>query len=327
MYSLDGGFSWQYFSSPGVKDTANDWIQWQHNAPFTQDKIRIAENRQMSVHQHGTRLAALAAAYSFVEPAPSAVAYTPTVNVVGYDAQAFIAAEYAASTDVLGNVVPVQPFYTAQINDTSLVPVSGSKKLWHMQGGTHAGEDLGDFALWYGLEFICGNSVEALQLRRDFIIPFYPCTTANARAAGYARGGTYSLRDPNRWINVANSTPEVTAIRNANSLDFAGKPLRAFMDYHGTYQAKWEVYSDTSEFHAKLSAITGLAISDLVGVTPTDRKNGWYKTAASDGFAGAVLSITLEHGDPFPTSELDLRNWSEGVMKAVYQMNQEGDFA
>ena len=91
----------------------------------------------MSVHQHGTRIANLAAAYSFVQPSASSVAFTPTAGVADFAAQEFIAAEYAASTDNIGRTIPVQPFYGFQINDTSLMPVSGGKKLWHIQGGTH----------------------------------------------------------------------------------------------------------------------------------------------------------------------------------------------
>lgn len=327
MYSLDGGESWNYFSSAGVKDTGNNWIYWQNATAFAQNKVRISESRAMSVHSHGTRLASLAAAYSFVEPTASAIAFTPTSAVSDYAAQAFIAAQYAASTDNIGNTVPQQPFYAFQINDTSLVPVSGSKKLWHIHGGTHTGEDMADFSLWYGVNWLCGNSAEAIQLRRDFRIVVYPMTTANGRAAGYGRGGTYSAADPNRVIDVANSTPEVTAIRNANALDFASAPLRVFMDYHGTYAGKWEIYSTTGEFHSKLTALTGLSISNFVEVTAANRKNGWYKTAASDGFAGAVTSITIEHGDPTPTSESDLILFGESLMRVVYQMNQAGAYA
>lgn len=332
MYSYDSGESWAYHSSPGVKDTGNNLIQWRHNAPYTQDRVRISESRSMSVHSHGTRIVALAAAYSFVEPAASSVAFTPTASVAGYAAQAFIAAEYAASTDVLGNTVPVQPFYTLQINDTSVMPVSGPKKIWHMQGGTHSGEDMADFSLWYLLNWLCGSSTEAIELRRNFRVLVYPMTTANGRAAGYGRGGTYSTRDPNRWIDQANSTPEVTAIRNANGLDFLGLPLKIFMDFHGSYSGKWEIFKgvDTggadSTFRTKLQTITGFTVSDQ-GLTPSNRKNGWYPTAASDGFAGAKLSVTIEFGDPTPTSESDLVAFSQAIGTAVYQMNNEGVLA
>lgn len=326
MYSLDGGFSWQYFSSAGVKDTANDWIQWRHNAPFTQDKIRISESRAMSVHQHGTRIAALAAAYSFVQPTASSVAFTPTAAVADFAAQAFIAAEYAASTDNIGRTIPIQPFYAFQINDTSLVPASGSKKLWLINGGTHSGEDMGDYSMWHSLYWLCGNNAEAIQLRRDFRIVVYSCTTANGRAAGYGRGGTYNTKDPNRHMNVANSTPEVTVMYAATALDFAGAPLKIFFDFHGTYEGKFGLFGVEPTLLSKLRTISGLTITDYGG-SPINVKTGWYKSAGSDGFVGAVTAATLELGDVSPVPESDLILFSESLMRAIYQMNQEGAYA
>lgn len=330
MYSLDDGYTWAYTGAAQVRDVGNDWIQFRPTAAFTQNKIRIADGRQMAVHQHGERIAALAAAYSFVEPAPTAAAFVPTAAVSSYAAQAFIGNQYSAGTDTLGRVVPMTPLYCCQINDTSVMPVSGPKKVWLMNGGTHGGEDIGDFTLWYALYWLCGNLPEAIELRRNFRIIFYPITSAQARAAGNPRGSCNGPpNDGNRHMND-NTLQSNNFLKAATPLDFAGLPLMIFMDFHGFYNGGFECTAGTNtidnNFRLKLQTLAGFTVNDY-GNVPVNFKSGWYHTPASDGFAGARLSVTVEQGDPTPLAESQLVIFGESMMKAVHQMLLEGVFA
>lgn len=330
MYSTDNGANWVYFSDVGVKDTGNDWVQFRHNAPFGQNKVRIGVSRQMSVHQHGTRIAALAASFGFVEPAPSAVAYTPTANVSDYAAQAYIANEFAAQTDSLSRAVPITPFYVGQINDTSLMPASGPKKVWLIHGGTHAGEDMGDFSMWILLNWLCGSATAAQELRRNFRIIFQPMTTPQGRAGGGWRGiWGGAPDDPNRNAHLDNMQA-ITHSKSANTADFLGLPLKIFYDFHGTFESKYEVYAgaNTARLNLlnKLVTITGFTVANP-GDGVTGFKSLWYGSSAADGFTGAVLSATIEHGDPTPTSDAELQTWGEAIGTATYQMFLEGVFA
>jgi hypothetical protein len=331
MYSYDSGENWLYFTASNTKDVANDWITWQNGTAFTQDTVRVAEYRQMSVHSHGQRIAALAATYSFIAPTPSALAYTPTSNVSDYAAQAFICNEYSAQVTLLSRTVPISPLYGFQINDTSIMPVSGPKKLWLINGCTHSGEDMGDFSMWLLINWLCGSTTEAILLRRNFRIIIRPATTAQGRCGGSYRGifGGGS-DDPNRNMDL-NNMQAVTFLKAADATDFAGAPLKIMFDYHGTYNGRWEVTAGSNtvdtNFKNKLATLSGYTVADL-GAQAASRKSGWYHSSASDGFAGAVLSTTLEHGDASgPVSDADLLVWAQSIGIATYQMWNEGVFA
>lgn len=322
MLSYNNGVNSIYFDTDVTVDVGNNWIQWRNSTPFTQDSVLISENRQRSVHQLGTWLQNLASTYSFVQPTTTAVAWTPTASVSGYDAQNFIGSEFPSDVDSLGVACGVTPFYCAQINDTSLMPYNGVKKVAVIHGGRHAGEDMGDVAMQHTVEWICGNSHEARELRRNFRILIYPMCTAQGRATGGYRGTTNG-QDPNRLYNTTGSMAAVDQPKVAEVTDRAGGVTSWYISYHGSYQVLREIFTGGSALDLvyinKLIAIGGFAINNG-GSAPADRDVGWYNSV------GYKVSVVAELGDHIPMTDAELLSHGQALGKSFSAMSMEGQF-
>ena len=329
MMSYDGGETHAYFSSPPTRNTTNQRLEFRHATAFSGERVRISRGRQMTVHQHGARLDALAAAHAYFGPSPTAASYTPTGAVSGYSGQSFIADEYSAQVDTLGRTIPATPFYAALINDTSLTATSGAKKAMVLNSGVHAGEDHAEFVLYAVIAWLCGSSAEAIRLRREYKIFIYPMLNAPGRAGGGWRGsftqGVGGADDANRHYDDTLTTLEIIDKSKAVILaDIAGLVKDILMDMHGNFGITWGVYANAADtwhqsFQAKLATRTGQTIVDL-GDTTGINFAGYWK------LAGFKLSITHETGDPSPVSDGDIATHGQGIVEALSDMWDAGDF-
>lgn len=331
MYSYDDGLTWQYFDTAVSIDGVNQWITFRNSTAFTSNKVRIGRSRQITVHQSGEWLAELAAAHpSIFVPAPSAVAYTPSANVSGFAAQAFIADEFSAQTDSLGNTIPITPLYAGMIHDASLTPLGGGqKRIGVLTCGVHAGEDHAHWSFAAAVEYLLGNSDAAMAIRREWDIPIYVNENPPGRAGGGWRGswtqGTGGADDANRHFHETGSGLEIvnkpkaafTTDRNGLVPDFA-------LDFHGTYISPWAAWVDSgdtvaADFVSKLQTATGHTVVDE-GDSVLGNLALYWKSL------GATLGLTLEHGDPSPVTDAALTAHGEGVVQSLYEMYQAGTF-
>ncbi|MBK5204921.1 MAG: hypothetical protein JJD98_05795, partial [Polaromonas sp.] len=330
MYSYDDGATWQYIDTALTRDATNQWIEFRNSTPFTQDKVRISRSRQITVHQAGDWLAAKAAAYSFFVPTATATAWTPTGAVSSYAAQSFIADEFSPQTDSLGATIAATPFYAAEINDTSLPPLSGNpKRLAAMVTGEHAAEDHGDLVFQSTVNWLCGASAEAVALRREYRILLYPCINAPGRAGGGWRGswtqGLSGYDDPNRHVNQSNTTLEVIdKPKAAMNSDRAGVMFDWLIDFHGTFRLTWAGYPNAGDaFHTRFSTL----INANSGYTHADGGDDAEGMLANYWRSlGTKFSFIGEYGDDAPITDTQMLDYGGAVVKSVNTMMAEGLF-
>lgn len=90
MLSEDGGRTWQYFARTAV-NIGGGYVEFQHDRPFTVDRVRVSRARQMSVHHMGDWIAEMHVQYpGMFKPAPSAIAFMPSTAIADYAAQGFV---------------------------------------------------------------------------------------------------------------------------------------------------------------------------------------------------------------------------------------------
>jgi hypothetical protein len=329
MYSLDDGETWTYFDAAATIDTGNQWVEFRLSTAFTQNKIRISRSRQVSVHKAGSWLASLSGTYSFLEPTPAAVAYSPTGSVSDYAAQSFIADEFSAQTDSLGGAVPITPFYAAQINDTSLMPADGTaKRVAMVLSGVHGGEDHGNYHLIAMVEYLCGSSAQAQALRRQYRILIYPMMNAPGRAGGSFRGswttGTGGADDLNRHFHETGSALQtVDKPKAVMNTDRAGIMFDWVFDFHGTYLDDWSMFVDAgdpyhalfkTQFEAEVGYSIGVEGSSITGMVPFTWRG-----------LGTRLAVTHESGDNTQISDAQIAGNAQAVVRALDNMRANGD--
>lgn len=331
MYSYDDGLTWTYFDTAVTRDTSNDWIEFRNSTAFTSNTVRIGRSRQMTVHQVGDWLASTATTYSsFFVPAASAVSYTPTGSVSGFAAQTFIADEYSTQTDSLGLTVPVMPLYAAEINDTSLMPLSGNpKRVAVVTGGVHGGEDHGNHVLKSFIAAVCGASAEAQALRRQYRILIYPMINAPGRAGGGWRGswtqGTVGADDANRHFHESGSALEIVDKPKALfTTDCSGEIPDWHIDFHGDWGGTWGVIADNANtiqasFISKLTTFSGQTVTD-VGTPLAGFLSKYFETL------GARLHATHESGDTVQISDGQITTHGTGIVQTINSMMGEGVF-
>lgn len=269
--------TWHFFDTVTVNA---DNIEFRHSTAFTSDTVYIGKNRQISVEQVGNWVNGLETTYStLIEPTIAAAAFTPTLT--SWPAQAFIAGEFASQTNELSETIPATPFYAFQINDTSLMPLSGEKRLAVLICGTHAGEDLAFWPWRAMVEHMLGASADAQYLRRHFKILAYPMLNAPGRAGGGFRGsftqGTGGEDDANRHFRLSDTSGlDIVAVsRGAMITDMDGGIPAWGFDFHntssnsvlfGAFYAPGDV--SHAAFDTLLEANTGITHADA-GDPPT----------------------------------------------------------
>jgi hypothetical protein len=326
MYSYDRE-TWHYFDTQTLSDP-NDWIEFRHNTAFTENVVYISRTRQVTPRQWGQFLEDLASAYSsFVGPTAAAIAFTPTLTT--WPGQSFIVDEFSAQTDELGRTISQTPLYAIEINDTSLMPSSGTKVPAIISTGIHAGEDLADWALMRALEHLCGSSAEAQYVRRRYIIRVYGLLNAPGRQGGGMRGsfttGTGGATDANRhYTDADGATLEIVVKPRTAELSDLGSDTPAFLlDFHGTYNGAWNTFKDTGNatetaFHGYLGTYSGFTIGDE-GDSGATTVAGW-----GDSALGLDLSLTMEFGDQTPQSDANYVTYGAAIIKALQATAQDG---
>lgn len=315
MFSVDGK-TWQYFDT--TRRVGNT-IEFRHNTPFTVDTIYVGRGRQMSVSQAGEWLVSLSKTYPSLTPAPSASAHLPTSQMAGHPGQEFIAAEFSPQADG-ARVIAATPFYAAQINDVTLMPASGGKRVAVLVSGVHGGEDHANYILKAIVEAILSDRPEARALRRDFRILIYPMLNAPGRAGGGWRGsfvlGQSGEDDANRHFVESQTRLQIIDLPKASmTIDRAGVPVAWAIDSHGTYGSAWSCFVDSGVpssdvFRTRLAAAFGRSIID-----EGDSHPGFVAEYLRN--LGASPSITLETGDPSPVSDSDIAAFGAAVVTTM----------
>lgn len=322
MFSYDRE-TWHYFDTKTVNTT---YVEFRHNTAFTADAVYITRGRQVSVTQEGTWLAALAAAYpAIVVPTTTAAAFTPTLT--SWPAQTFIADEFSAQTDELSRTIPACPLYAYEINDTSLMPAGGVKRLAVISSGVHAGEDQGNFAMREFVTALLGSSTEAQALRRQYRVLVYPVVNAPGRVGGGWRGsftnGTAGADDANRHFSDASPGLEiVTKPRTAMVADMGGLVPDWEIDFHGDYGNQWALFVDNAlqtTFRTRLATNSGFTVTDGGATTSSGFVSRYFQDTV-----GSTLTVTLEHGDPVSVSDANLVTWGAAIVTTLDSMRSDG---
>lgn len=329
VYSYDDGVTWSYFDTNVTLDGVNNWVEFRNSTAFTSNRVRISRGPQVTVHQAGDWLASLSGTYAFVGPTTAAISYTPTGSVSGYSAQSFIADEFSAQTDSTGKAVPITPFYAAEINDTSLMPLDGTaKRIAMVCVGVHGGEDTGDIHLRAFVEYFCGPSTKAQNLRRQYKLLVYPMMNAPGRAGGSFRGswttGTAGCDDLNRHFHETGSALEtVDKPKAVMNTDRAGVMYDWVIDFHGDHSGTWSMFMDSGDTYqttlkAEIETEVGYSIgaggASVTGMVPYTWKG-----------LGTRLGVTYETGTPSQISLAQMVANGESIVRALDNMRAAGD--
>lgn len=314
MFSYDR-LTWTYFDTQTINST---YIEFRHNTAFTSDTVYISRERQVSVTQTGEWLDSLAAAHpTLIGPTTSAAAFTPTLTA--WPAQQFISNEYSSQTNELGATIPATPFYAAEINDTSLVPDSGAKRVAVITSGVHAGEDTGNWAMMRAVEYLLGSSAEAQNIRRNFRILLYPMVNAPGRHGGGWRGsftqGTSGADDANRHFNETGSALEIVdKPKAALTTDRAGVVPAFMIDWHGAFEQPWGYFSGSNalvDFASRISTAFG---STLTNMGPL---SSGAVTEYGRNTLGCRLAITIEFGNNVTVSDAQYESFAVATAEAL----------
>lgn len=326
MFSYDRE-TWTYFDT-AVTISDGNHIEFRHSTAFTANVVYISRGRQISVEQIGQWLEDLQATYlpSVVFPSYSAHSFTPTLrDWPGLD---FIADEFSAQTNELGDPIPATPFYAAEIDDQSLQPTGGVKRLAILTGGAHAGEDLGDWMLRAFITELLGNDSWAVSLRRNYRFLIYPMMNAPGRAGGGHRGsfmqGTGGADDLNRHFSDTGSNLEIVDIPKAVMTSDRGSGVPTItIDFHAQHTSTWGIFIDGSpqalheEFRSRQAANAGVTVVNF-GAFP--------KGSVSVYFAGLGTPLWLLHevGDPSQLSEASITSYANAMVKTLDDMTRDG---
>src|SRR6202142_3674030 len=324
MYSYDS-VNWTYFDTNVTVDTTNHWIEFRNSTAFTSDVVYISRGRQVTVTQVGNWIAGLASSYSFISPTASAMAFTPSL-CTGFPAQDYIADEFSVQTTELGDMVPPTPFYALQINDTARMPVSGVKKGAVVMCGVHAGEDLHAWPHNAFIEYICGNSAPAMNLRRDFKILCYPMMNAPGRYGGHWRGSFQTVSgadDLNRHFGDTTTLEIVVKPRTALLSDLSSATPVWQLDFHGDFgfsttpAASYYTTSQRSIFRAAWEVYQGATYDE--GSLPGGCTVEYFRTSLSCPYL-----MSLEFNDAVPLTDAALTTTGQNLAKAIADLTSSG---
>lgn len=326
MYSYDG-INWSYFQHTVVHST---YIEFWNDFGFSSDTVYISRSRQMSVHACGDWIQSLANTYpTKVFPTQSALNFSPSSLLSGYNAQNYIADMFSSQQNELNVTIPETPFYAFQINDTSVMPLDGIKKVCVLTAGVHAGEDLGNYILKSLIDYILGNTADAIKLRRYFKILVYPMINAPGRAGGGWRGsftmGANGEDDANRHFTESGGGLQIiTKPKAAFEVDRNGASIYWMFDFHGTYDPNWEAFwnnasSSDNAFINQLQANSGYTIfhggSQFISVPSLVL---YFQNR------GASPAIILENGDVIMVTDQQIINYGAAIGKTISDIKTVG---
>lgn len=146
------------------------YFNCQHSAAFTQDEVWFSRFRFEGVYQMQNWLSGLAQTYSNL-----------IANLQG--GSNFIVDWFSPQIDERGYTVAATPLLGFRINDGS-----AAKRRFLLATGVHASEQWGSTCFKKCVEFVLGNSAEAIALRKQFEFICLPQMNAPGREGGHNRG-------------------------------------------------------------------------------------------------------------------------------------------
>lgn len=217
---------WQYFdnvSSPTAK-----YRSW-NNSAFTQDTVYFAMDWPWRVGYTLPWIQSLESSGLISEP-PSSSGNT-------YLFETRTATDNSATTG--GDVIPAQPLYSFKIgNGDTLAPDGNAKRKMVLFGGTHASEDVGNYALKGAVDFLISADAKAKVLRAWFDTFVYPVVASAGRAGGGQRNDFqdgFKTSDVNRNWSTTNTNIETIVKHKAAVVADTGGTANILIDFHGTH--------------------------------------------------------------------------------------------
>lgn len=322
--------AWQNIDT-AVTLNAGD-ITFRHSTAFTENVVYLSTQRISTNTDLATFITTLAAAH------PTKVKNVRS-NLPG---EGFVSGHFSATADQYGRVIPSQPFYGLKISDDALG--SAPKRRWVVTTGTHAGEDIARIYAMAAIEYLCGASAEAVNVRTNFEVYFYGNVNAPGIYAGAFRSGIVTEgdggNDPNRnFTHAAASTLEVVTLpRGVIETDLPlGIQIHLGTDLHMNWDLIYFTAYDSSDppyedllvprLDVAMGAFTVTDLGDLAGDDQGGTSVGgyWHErgtyfcltpeisiyTAVTDDFIASfgrglvqMVSDSLDNAE-FPAGEFD----------------------
>lgn len=311
-----------------------DEIILSHHLPFLENSVFFARSWPRSVTIVGENILSIKEKHKeLIHSTETAKVFQPK-HTLNFPAQEFIANEIRNCTDELGRAVPHTPFYSFEINDQRF---SSVKRNAIVMGGVHAGEDVGDLALWEYINWLLGNSLEATEIRKHYIIRVYPMINAPGRFAGYWRTSPESVIDTNRqWgfeqpdhhcIQIAREviTKELNKERLIWGLDFHSAPSGDKLQIACRHLNPNSVtlLNKANQFMPdKKIGVYGDINSTTPDTKPAKIAASWMRIDLKSS-----VSVTVESCEQTgPLSPNIIRPYVIALGKAIYEMHQESYF-
>ncbi len=334
--SQRGHFSYDFrnwFVLNAIKILPNEIIL-SHDTPFDQNEVFLARSWPRSVTIVGENILALKNEFKeLIDQTKTAKEFQPK-NTISFPAQAYIAGEIKSCIDEIDREIPATPFYSFEINDPSF---TSPKKNALILGGVHAGEDLGDLALWEFTKWVLGNANEAIELRKNYVIRVYPMVNAPGRYAGTWRTTPDSIIDTNRQWGFEN--PDHDCVKIAKSVienELNGERLVWGLDFHSAPSG------ETIQIACKHNVPNSVVLLNKANSFLRNEKFGVYgdiNSETADPVPSKIaavwmrkhlkssVSVTIESCDQLgPLSPTKMRPYSIALGQAIFQMHLEGYF-
>lgn len=321
--------SWKILSHLEIKE---DELILSHDESFTENEVFFARSWPRSVSIVGENILELKRDYpDLIQATQESKKFGP-VNTLSFPAYDYIAGEIANCVDEIGRKIPETPFYSFEINDGNNLK---SKKNALIMGGVHAGEDVGDLALWEFVKWLLSEEEKAKLLRENYLIRVYPLVNASGRYAGYWRNAPDSLVDTNRQWGF--EVPENDCVRVAKRImvnDLNGERLIWGFDFHAApggeslqLSVKHSLPVSMMFYHLSNEKLKSgsFGIYGDVNVAHSKDLPPTITTAWMRVDLKASLSMIVESSEQSgPMSPEKARPYSIAIGEALYQMHESG---
>lgn len=287
-----------------------------HNTAFASDTIYFASNNPWPVGYTLPWIQSLEAT-GFVSYAPS--------GGTSYQFGTRTATTNGATAGV-GDVIAAQPLYSFKISGgAGNAPDGLPKRSIVLLSGTHAAEDVGNYALEGAVAFLTSADAQAVTVRNWFNVYVYPLTATAGRAGGGQRNdfeNTLKTTDVNReWPNATLET--VNKHKTAIQTD-VGSTLAMLLDFHGTHLSNEGAYD----------WYNGLRQSTWTNAIRTYWAGLEIRSNGTAGLASkwSVDSKSARHGVspeyPYHNDEnmASLLTYGESHMRAIAHLAAAGEF-
>lgn len=306
LFSYDG-LAWTHFDTAHTIDAGAGKITFRHSTAFTSSPVFVAWSRMVTPTMVEGWVADWAATF------PSLISSPPS-------ATAFVVDTYSNQTDELGRTVPGRDLLAFKISDASLSPPAGQfKRTMLIEGGIHAGEDIGDLVLKAAVDFLLSSDAQAQNIRANFDIFVYPQLNVPGRLGGHWRGsfanGAGGADDANRHFTDTPPDFEIAAMPKAAMETDLPAVVQFSFHFHGDFGNKYGFYQETGHaphdlFETAVEAYMGAIVDN--GDPVSTSLSAWLRT-----IKGTQFFITAETGEPTPTTDAQLVFWGESLMRAV----------